>query len=72
MSDGIKAFYDNMFLDKVTTLDKLAGIQRIVETDEQKVIRLMKGGFEATIGMTFERYCEIRKDIIKNHPEKLI
>lgn len=53
-------------------VEKLMGIKRAVETDEQRVIRLMKGGFEATVGMTFEKYCEIRKNLIENYPEKLI
>jgi hypothetical protein len=43
-----------------------------VETDEAKVIRLVKGDFEKQIGMSFDRFQEILKTIITENPEKLI
>lgn len=42
------------------------------ETDEEKVIRLMKGGFEKHHGITFERFIEIYHCILEKSPEKLI
>lgn len=43
-----------------------------VETDEQKVIRILKGDFEKKFGMTFEKFIEVRETILEHNPEKLI
>lgn len=43
-----------------------------VETDEQKVIRILKGDFEKKFGMTFEKFIEVRESILEHNPEKLI
>jgi len=41
-------------------------------TAEQKVIRLVKGGFEIQNGFPLNYFVKIYKDLITNHPEKLI
>lgn len=46
--------------------------QQPVETEDQKVIRILKGDFEKKFGMTFERFVEVRERLIETHPEKLI
>lgn len=53
-------------------LHKLYYAKPKVETDEAKVIRLVKGDFEKQIGMSFDRFQEILKTIISVNPEKLI
>ena len=48
------------------------GIQSTPETKEQKVVRLLKGDFEKYTGMSYAEFEEIKKNLIENHPEKLI
>jgi hypothetical protein len=45
---------------------------RNAETPHDKVIRLLKGDFEKTHGITFEKFIETYNDILENNPEKLI
>jgi len=42
------------------------------ETNEEKVIRLIKGGFEEQHGISFEEFQKVYKEILENNPEKLI
>ncbi len=42
------------------------------ETDEEKVVRILKGDFEKKFGMTFEKFIEVREKLLETHPEKLI
>lgn len=42
------------------------------ETDEEKVIRLLKGDFEKQCEISFEKFMEIYTLIVKTSPEKLI
>lgn len=42
------------------------------ETDEELVIRLLKGDFENKCGISFDKFTEIHESILKNNPEKLI
>ena len=44
----------------------------IKETDEEIVIKLLKGDFKKQCGIDFEKFIEVYNDIIENHPEKLI
>lgn len=48
------------------------GMQVKPETKEQKVVRLLKGDFEKYTGMSYAEFEEIKKNLIENHPEKLI
>ena len=48
------------------------GIQVTPETKEQKVIRMLKGDFERYVGMPYSEFEQIRDDLMKNNPEKLI
>lgn len=41
-------------------------------SDEDKVIGIVKGGFEKHFGMTMERFNEIYESIMETNPEKLI
>jgi len=41
-------------------------------TNQEKVIRLVKGGMQQQTGMTVEEFILIYKDLLINHPEKLI
>lgn len=43
-----------------------------IEAEHDKVVRILKGGFEKSFGMSFERFLEVYREIVKNHPEKLI
>ncbi len=42
------------------------------ETDDQKVIRILKGDFEKKFGMTFEKFIETYHGLLETSPEKLI
>jgi len=42
------------------------------ETEEDKVIKILKGGFEKKFNMSFEKFIEIYNNILENSPEKLI
>lgn len=42
------------------------------ETDEDKVVRILKGDFENKFGMTYEKFIEMYNEILKKNPEKLI
>lgn len=42
------------------------------ETDDQKVIRILKGDFEKKFGMTFEKFIETYHRLLETSPEKLI
>lgn len=41
-------------------------------TDEEKVLKILKGGFEKEFGMTYEKFKEIYETILEENPEKLI
>ena len=43
-----------------------------LETDEEKVIRILKKDFEAKHGMTFDKFVEVYQKILSESPEKLI
>lgn len=43
-----------------------------LETDEEKVIRILKKDFELKHGMTFDKFIEIYQKILSESPEKLI
>lgn len=42
------------------------------ETDQEKVLRIVKGDFEKKFGMPLDRFNEVLGEIYKNNPEKLI
>ncbi len=42
------------------------------ETKQERVIRLLKRDFEEYTGISYEEFEAIRRDLIENHPEKLI
>ncbi len=42
------------------------------ESDEDKVVRILKTDFEAKHGMTFDKFIEVYNKILKDSPEKLI
>ena len=42
------------------------------ETDEEKVIRILKGDFEETFGMSFDKFIDIYNNLLENNPDKLI
>ena len=43
-----------------------------IETDEEKVIRLLKHDFEENNGISFEKFMDVYHNIVENNPEKLI
>ena len=43
-----------------------------LETDEEKVIRILKKDFEVKHGMTFDKFIETYQKILEESPEKLI
>jgi len=46
--------------------------QKIDETKEEKVVRLLKGDFERLCGISFDDFLITYHHIVKNNPEKLI
>ena len=42
------------------------------ENDKERVVKILKGGFENQFGMTYERFVELYNEILKDEPEKLI
>lgn len=42
------------------------------ETEQQMVIRMIKGDFEKFTGIPFDRFCQIYKKTLQDEPEKLI
>ena len=42
------------------------------ESDEEKVLRIIKGDFENIFGISLEKFNEVYHNILKNCPEKLI
>lgn len=42
------------------------------ESDEEKVLRIIKGDFEYIFGISLEKFNEVYHNILKNCPEKLI
>lgn len=42
------------------------------ESDEEKVLRIIKGDFENIFGISLEKFNEVYQNILKNCPEKLI
>lgn len=49
-----------------------AGLNPPEKTPEEKVIDIVKGGFEKKFGMTIQEFQKIYDDIVENSPEKLI
>ena len=45
---------------------------RMVETDEAKVVRILKGDFEKKFGITFDKFTETYHKMLEKCPEKLI
>lgn len=43
-----------------------------VETEEEKVIRILKGDFEKTFGISWDRFQIVYNKILESNPEKLI
>lgn len=41
-------------------------------SDEEKVIRLIKGDFEKYCGLSFDDFIKTHDHLLKNNPEKLI
>lgn len=42
------------------------------DSDEEKVLRIIKGDFENIFGISLEKFNEVYHNILKNCPEKLI
>lgn len=55
-------------------IDKLhpRHLAKSTESEQDFVIRMMKGDFENHMGMSFERFCQIYKKTLEDEPEKLI
>ncbi len=63
---------DGWWYEDAITNKKKSIPKKPVETNEQKVIRILKGDFEKKFGMTFEKFIETYNGILENSPEKLI
>jgi len=46
--------------------------KQLLLTPEEKVLRLLKYDFEKKVGISFEQFICVYKEILKNNPEKLI
>ena len=49
-----------------------AGMNPPEKTPEEKVIDIIKGGFEKKFGMTIQQFQEIYDDLVETSPEKLV
>lgn len=59
------ALMDSIFIDELNN-------KKPVETEEQKVLRILKGDFERQFGMTFDRFIEVRERMLETNPERFI
>jgi hypothetical protein len=41
-------------------------------SEEEKVVKLLKGGFEEKHGLTFDKFIEVYNKLLQDNPEKLI
>ncbi len=64
MLDPGYSYYNKIEVDEIVSYS--------VETDEELVIRMLKGGFEKHMGMSYQKFATIHKQLLENHPEKLI
>lgn len=78
-SDNYSDWLDRKFKTKIDhTKDKVINDlltkynKPTLETDEEKVIRILKKDFEAKHGMTFDKFVEVYQKILSESPEKLI
>ncbi len=46
--------------------------KKLTESEQQLVIRMIKGDFEQLIGISFGKFLEIYKKTLEEEPEKLI
>lgn len=46
--------------------------EREPETNEQKVIRLLRGDFEKKLGISFEDFMNTYNHLVETNPDKLI
>ncbi len=67
-------YYEHKYLNQFFDSDEYKKLYycRDKETDEEKVIRIIKGDFEYKFGMTFDKFQDVLKSIMINNPEKLI
>lgn len=70
--EGKYSKYSHYAFDNLDVYKKLYYTKNKVETDEEKVIRIIKGDFEKEFNITFDKFQTILKDIMGQHPEKLI
>lgn len=42
------------------------------ESDKERVVKILKGGFENQFGMSYDRFVELYNEILKDEPERLI
>lgn len=59
-------------LKKFIEIDKQFIVPVKYESDEEKVLRIIKGDFENIFGISLEKFNEVYQNILKNCPEKLI
>lgn len=71
-----KTMLDNLKADLIQSIktDKefSKALRQPVETDADKVVRILKHDFEKKHGMTFDKFIEVYNDLLKNNPERLI
>ena len=64
--------YNHVILDQTGKIPSSLLPHGSPESDEDRVVRMLKGDFEIIMGMSYERFIEIHKYLIEHHPEKLI
>ena len=65
-------WWESNHLKKFIEIDKQFIVPVKYESDEEKVVRIIKGDFENIFGISLEKFNEVYQDILKNCPEKLI
>ena len=65
-------WWESNQLKKYIEIDKQFIVPVKYESDEEKVVRIIKGDFENIFGISLEKFNEEYHNILKNCPEKLI
>lgn len=69
---GDDLWWEPNHLKKFIEIDKQFIVPVKYESDEEKVVRIIKGDFENIFGISLEKFNEVYQNILKNCPEKLI
>jgi hypothetical protein len=71
--DDFSVYKNNINYPGLDTLKEIAILADVkTETEEEKVLRIVKCDFEDKFGITIERFQQVYESIVETSPEKLI